>query len=967
MKKILLLVFFSACCYSFLPAQLLVPTPAFPDENTAGLEIVMDATKGNQGLMNYANVNDVYVHIGVITNFSTNPTNWLHSVFTWPGTQTAAQCVSLGNNKWKYTIPTSLRTFFSVTDPNEHIQKIAILFRNGAGSQAQRNADQSDMYISVYNNANVAVRFTEPLLQPLYIPIPEPLTKAVGDNMSFTAIANKSSAMKLFLNGAEIQSANNVTTISGNSTLTLAGNNEIVAEANDGSTTKRDTVKFFVTPGLTIAPLPAGVRDGINYEPGDTSVTLVIYAPNKNRISVIGEFPGSNWAEQAQYLMNKTPDGNYWWLRVKGLTPQTEYAFQYLVDGTLKIADPYTEKVLDPNDAGISSTTYPGLRPYPTGFTSGIVSLVQTAAPQYTFQVPNFQRPDKRKLIIYELLLRDFIAAHDWTTLKDTLNYLQSLGVNAVEIMPFNEFQGNNGWGYNPDFYFAADKYYGPSFRLKSFIDSCHKRGIAVIMDIALNHSFEQSPLVQLYFDNATNRPASNNPWFNPVPKHAYNVGYDMNHESLATRYFVSRVVEHWLVNYKIDGFRFDLSKGFTQNQTCDANGGNCNEGAMAAYDLSRVNIWKRYYDSTQLKSPGSYVILEHFAANDEEIELSNYGMMLWGNSAYQFQQASRGSSNDWNFEWGLYTVRNWAQPHLVTYMESHDEERLMYRNLNEGASNGSLYNIKDPATALKRVEMCAAFLFNMPGPKMFWQFGEMGYDYSINTCTNTAQVADSCRLTPKPIRWDYLQNIQRLRLHDVYASLLKLRAHTLYKDVFISNQVQRSLGGPFKWMQVTTDTSKLLVVGNFDINPQAANVTFPVAGTWYDYLNGNTINATGAPQSISLEPGEYHVYLNRNVVNTVTTAIPNINLPGNGFSVKLLPNPVFSEAWIQMNIPETGNVRIELLNTTGQKVADIHSGFMVKGNNQVLFQKNNKLSSGVYLIKISTKNLTRTVNLVLQ
>ena len=91
--------------------------------------------------------------------------------------------------------------------------------------------------------------------------------------------------------------------------------------------------------------------------------------------------------------------------------------------------------------------------------------------------------------------------------------------------MPFNEFEGNNSWGYNPDFYFAPDKYYGPENTLKQFIDSCHAKGIAVVMDIALNHSFGSSPLVQLYWDAANNRPAADNPWFNPVAKHALQCG----------------------------------------------------------------------------------------------------------------------------------------------------------------------------------------------------------------------------------------------------------------------------------------------------------------------------------------------------------------------------------------------------------------------------------------------------------
>lgn len=970
MKKILLLLLLPLLAITAIKAQLLTWTPSFPAENDAAqtLIITMDATKGNQGLLNYSPTTDVYVHIGVITNLSTSSSNWLHVPFTWATTNSQAQCTYLPNNKWKYTISGSLRTFFGITDPNEHIQKIAILFRNGSGSQVQRNADGSDMYLPVYDNNIVAVRFTDPPIQPMYIPQPEPINKSIGDNINLMAIANKISTMKLYLNGAVIQTASNAITISANPTLTQTGNNVAVAEANDGITTKTDTLKFYVSPGITIAPLPNGVRDGINYETDNTAATFVLYAPSKNRVSVIGEFPGNNWTEQAQYQMNKTPDGNYWWLRITGLSPTTEYSFQYLVDGTLKIADPYAEKVLDPyNDGTIPAATYPGLKPYPTGLTTGVVSILQTASPQYNWQVNNFSRPDKRKLVLYELLLRDFLAAHDWNSLRDTLNYLQGLGINAIEIMPFNEFEGNNSWGYNPDFYFAPDKYYGPKNTLKQFIDSCHKRGIAVVMDIALNHSFGLSPMVQLYWDAANNRPAANNPWFNPIPKHPYNVGYDMNHESLATRYFVSRVVEHWLTNYKLDGFRFDLSKGFTQTNSCTTP--NCDTGPevsnWSAYDASRVAIWKRYYDTLQLKSPGCYTILEHFAANTEEIELSNYGMLLWGNMSYNYQQASMGYNTDWNFEGGIYTVRNWTQPNLVTYMESHDEERIMYKNLQYGNSAGS-YNIKDLNTGLKRVEQNAAFLFTIPGPKMFWQFGELGYDYSINYCQD-GTINNSCRTDPKPIRWDYLQNIQRKRLYDIYAALIKLRFHPLYKDVFITNQIARDLAGGFKWLQVTTDTSKICVVGNFDVVTQTGNVSFQTAGTWYDYLNGNTITATGAAQSITLQPGEYHVYLNRNVVSTVTTPVPVVNAPGNSLVIKLYPNPVLKNALIDINIPESGNVEMDLLNVVGQEVMKVHSGFLSKGVHHINMNNYKNLSAGTYILRVNTKISTGTIKIVLK
>src|SRR6185295_6737087 len=442
-------------------------------------------------------------------------TNWLHVPFAWGSTTAAAQATSDGTNKWKYTI-NNIRSFFNVP-AGETIKNIALLFRDGAGNIVQRNSDASDMYIPIYDN-NLAVRFSEPPFEPRYVPIPEPINKQPGDNINITGLASQVSDMKLYLNGAAINSLSGVTSISSSPTIAAAGTTEIVLEAKTGIVTKRDTLNFFVAPSVTVAPLPPGVKDGINYATNNTEATLVLYAPGKTRVSVIGEFAGNNWSEQSQYLMKNTPDGNYWWLTITGLTPGMEYAYQYLVDGNLKIADPYAEKILDEgNDALIPAATYPSLKPYPVGQTSGIVSVLQTNPPSYSWAVNNFSRPDKRNLVIYELLVRDFIALHDWKTLKDTLNYLKSLGVNAIEVMTFTELRGNLSWGYEPYQFFASDKYYGPKNSLKEFIDSCHKNGIAVIMDMVLNHTYGPSPLAQLYWDATNNRPAANNPWYNAV------------------------------------------------------------------------------------------------------------------------------------------------------------------------------------------------------------------------------------------------------------------------------------------------------------------------------------------------------------------------------------------------------------------------------------------------------------------
>lgn len=954
MKRKLLLLWMGITAGLISRSQLLSWTPEFAT-GSGNITITVDATKGNQGLLGHTGA--VYVHIGVITTLSTSSADWKHVPFTWGTTPSGAQAVSTGTNKWAYSI-TNINTFFNLT-AGESIIQIAVLFRDGAGTKVQRNTDGSDMYVPLYDN-NLAVRFNQPPFEPKYVRVAEPITKSIGESIDATAVASQSSDMKLYWNGNLVQSANGVSTISASPVITTAGTQELIAEAVAGAVTKRDTVRFFVGPSSpNIVALPAGVQDGINYEPGDTSITFVLYAPGKNRVSVIGEFPGSNWLEQVQYLMNKTPDGNRWWVRVTGLTPGTEYAFQYLVNGNLKVTDPYCEKILDPwNDGFISNTTYPNLKAYPTA-TSGIVGVVQTGQAAYNWAVPNFTRPDKRNLIIYECLLRDLLAAHDWKTLSDTLTYFKNLGVSAIQLMPINEFEGNLSWGYNPDFFLSPDKYYGPKNDLKRFIDSAHSKGMAVIMDIALNHATGLCPLAALYWDGVNNRPAADNPWFNTVARHPFNVFNDFNHESLQTKYFFKRVTEHWLVNYKIDGFRFDLSKGFTQvNSGSDV-------GAWSNYDASRIAIWKSYYDTLQSRSNGSYVILEHFAANNEEKELSDYGMLLWGNINYNFSQAAMGVIANSNIDGALHVNRGWTNPYLVSYMESHDEERVMYRLLNEGLTQGS-YNTRDLNTALKRSEMSAAFLFTMPGPKMLWQFGEMGYDYSINYCTN-GTVNNACRLDPKPIKWDYLQNTNRKALQTVYTKLFALRKHNSFRNSFTGGTIERSLNGAFKWMKVNTDSSKILVVGNFDLIPQAASVTFPEAGVWWDYLDNSIISATGTAQNVTLQPGEYHVYINRNVNNVATTPVSNLYYNGNPLQLKVYPNPSQGELFAKVNIPEAGKVEIELLGANGQFLQLLDSRFLAKGEYILPLSFQQKPAAGNYIINIKSGLYGNFVKVVVQ
>ncbi|MFZ1370109.1 MAG: alpha-amylase family glycosyl hydrolase [Ferruginibacter sp.] len=877
MKKILFSILTFCIGFSLNAQRLLSWTPEFPVDNST-LSFTVDCNKGNQGLLNFegGSSDNVYVHIGVITNLSTGPNNWRYVKFSWGTADPAAKATALGANKYQYTI-TDIRSFMGVPG-GETIQKVCIIFRNAAGTLKQVNSDVSDMYLPVYGSAEYAVRINLPPFEPRYIPWLEPITVAVGGSINITGVVSANSNCTLKLDGNTVNTASNAMTISANPTITSACSHQVFLEGNNGSVTVKDSFSFYIPPSTTVAALPSGAVEGINYNANNTAVTLVLYAPSKNNVVVVGDF--SNWTNQCVYQMNRTPDANYYWITLTGLTPGLEYGYQYLIDNSIRIADPYTQKVLDPdNDPFITATTYPNLKPYPVGLTTGLVGIFQTAEPQYSWQVNNFSKPDKKNLVVYELLIRDFTAEHSYQSLIDSLQYLKNIGINAIELMPVNEFDGNESWGYNPSFYFAPDKYYGTKNKLKEFIDKCHLNGIAVILDVVYNHCTGNAPQAKMYWDAVNNRPAANNPWLNPVAPHAYAFFNDFNHTSAATQYLVQRSLNFWLSEYRIDGYRFDLAKGFTQTPS--------NTTTIENYDASRVANLKRYYDATLPTYPGTYMILEFLGTlpSQEEQEYAAHGFMLWGNSNVTYNQCTMGFSSNSDISAVVYNSpqRAFNNPALVGYMESHDEERNMYRNITFGNSSGS-YNVRNLNTALARAEAATTVFFTVPGPKMIWQFGERGYDIPLNF--GGSNVAN------KPPHWEYMLVPERVHLYNTYKSVIQLRLSNpaVFNNTSFTYDFNSGLVKVFQIADPNAAGKKVTVIANFDVVAQTKTITFQATGDWTNYISngtgtglngitGNNFNLTTTSQSITLQPGEYHIYVS---IPPCTTAAPTATSPVN-------------------------------------------------------------------------------------
>lgn len=821
---------FWGCLLPASHGQVVEVQPVFPKVGD-DVTIIFDATEGNGALMG---VSPVYAHAGLITSESVNGNDWKHVIGNWGTADPRVLMTSLGNNR--HALSYNIKEFYGVED-GEIVESLAFVFRNTNGSIVGRASDGADIFYPVYPD-DVA------FLSVLLAPQSQSLALFDGEVLPIKGATSQDADLYLYDNDDLLYSTTG-NLLNYNLTVTEAGNHDVRFVAIRGTDTLEQSFYYTMIVDVVVEDPPAGREDGLTII-NDSTVYFQLYAPGKAFVHLLGDM--SNWDLRSDFQMKKSMDGNRWWYEVTGLEPGGQYQYQYVVDGTIRIGDPYSTLILDPfNDPAIDEITYPHKPEYPYGLTTGQVTSFVLGPVATT--APLSPKPAKADLVIYELLIRDFLQAHSFDALRDTLDYLQRLGVNAIELMPVQEFEGNIGWGYNPSYHMALDKYYGTSDALHAFIEACHARGMAVILDVVYNHAFGQSPLVQMYWDAAQNRPAANSPWFNQVARHDFNVGYDFNHESAATKYFVKRVMSWWMETYGVDGFRFDLSKGFTQKNTLG------NIGAWGAYDPSRIDIWQEYADHVWSMDPEAYVILEHFANNDEEIELSSRGMMLWGNMHGTFTQASTGfGGSDFSGTWHAH--RGWSVPHLIGFMESHDEERIMYRNLIAGNSNTG-YNIKEFNTALGRIELVNVFMYMIPGPKMIWEFGELGYDYSINYCPD-GTINNNCRLEPKPIRWDYKDVYRRQRIYDIIRAMILLRQHPAVKsgtlEISLSNQFEKIIRSRHSDMDV-------VVAGNFYTLDRNIAPIFTRTGWWYDYLSGDSLQVNDVNMTISVTPGDYHVY----------------------------------------------------------------------------------------------------------
>lgn len=776
------LLFVAACCLGLKAQVTSEPSPL--QEDSQGVTIFFHADQGNKGLMGLNGSTKLYAHTGVLIN---GGKDWKYAP-TWGDNSTKYELIYVSENLWKLYIG-DIRTYYGITNPAEKVTKLAFVFRNSNGSKEGKGVGNTDIFLDVHDSGlQIAMESS----------IQGGLITDLTSNATFKVSTTKAADIALFINDSQVASVSGQKLLETTYKFPATGNYTVKATAKAGDETVETTKEYCYASDSKEVAYPGGTPVMGPVKNADGSVTFCLGAPGKQNVIIVGEWNG--YEVSNDYVMNYTDvnDLRYFWITVKGLENDRMYGYYFLIDGNLRVGDPYARLVLDPyNDKYLLTDVFPGLPAYPEDKVQNVpLAIYQGNINDYNWKVKDFKGVASSDLIIYELLFRDFTGTEGKAEGNGTVRaaiekipYLKTLGVNAIEVLPIMEFNGNISWGYNPNFYFAPDKAYGTPDDYKEFIDICHQNGIAVILDMVFNQSDGLHPWYQMY------QPGEN-PFYNMNAPHAYSVLNDWNQGNPMVQEQWADVLRYWMTEYKFDGFRFDLVKGLGDNDSYKNNG----DAATNEYNASRVARMNKLQEVMLAVNPNAYFINENLAGPQEENEMAATGQLNWANlnnAGCQFAMGYGADSNLNRFYAPKDSNRLWGS--TVSYLESHDEQRLAYKQNQDGAT-GVRGNL---GTSTDRLGSAAAQMILSPGAHMIWQFSELGnYD-------NTKNADGGNNTDPKPVRWNTLTgNTRRMGLYNCYSELIAIRNNN--KELFSEEASFDINCGQANWQNGRTLVSRL-------------------------------------------------------------------------------------------------------------------------------------------------------------
>ncbi|WP_443945969.1 malto-oligosyltrehalose trehalohydrolase [Pedobacter sp. AW1-32] len=259
-------------------------------------------------------------------------------------------------------------------------------------------------------------------------------------------------------------------------------------------------------------------RIGLNFTNAQAEIWL--WAPNAIGVQLL--FGNSN-----AIALESKPYG-YWFLSTQEIKPGDEYCFEIQLkdQNFVQRADPAS--VYQKNGIAHNSTAFD----------------LQT----YQWSDQDWKGIDRQDLIFYEIHVAAFTAEGTFQSLQSKLDYLVELGITAIEIMPVAQFSGNRNWGYDGVFPFAVQNSYGGPQEFQEFINVCHQKGLAVILDVVYNHIGPEGNHLTDFGPFFTEK--YHTPWGDAI-------NFDDSGADGVRNFYLENALM-WLRDFHIDGLRLD-------------------------------------------------------------------------------------------------------------------------------------------------------------------------------------------------------------------------------------------------------------------------------------------------------------------------------------------------------------------------------------------------------------------------
>lgn len=679
-------------------------------------------------------------------------------------------------------------------------------------------------------------------------------------------------------------------------------------------------------------PLPAYAKHGVtkaSAQSGD-STTFRLRVPGKSFVLLRIAPSGQPVATATPIVMHKDSSSDNWWVNVM-LQPETEYEYLYEIENGIKITDPFGR--------------YVGL--YGTQFSTGAAGL---AADDYLWQSTDWDRPPLNKLVVYELHVGEFAGGYynksagqaGFSDLKSLLSHFKVLGVNAIELMPVNDYgtvgKSGHSWGYDLNSYFAIEPALGTPLELKQLVDAAHQQGIAVILDVVYNHLNDTGPLWQMAPDVVSN------PYFKANEDLRYNEDglyffKDVDHWTSETQEMILENLKMWIDEYKIDGFRYDFTQGIGWN-TAETNKGilGWTNAIHNLYQGAIYQIAEHLPESPALIYYSGLTGGWHDSFRDEIFDdarfqntsMLDYENLVLGLGAY--------GSNDTPNSPSSYANR--TEPVNATI--THDEQSLIYEM--------TQFQSVPVSEAVQRDKLYGAFPFLSLGIPMLW----MGQEISAPR----GWTSDGQKLSYRPLDWDWMLVQRGIDHFQWYKTLVN---HRLKNPALFQGELKKlyryESSKVLVWgFEDTTTNSKVMCVANLHpFNQTPSNVPWLGEGNWYDIFDQSVFAVSGTSvASFPINAFTIKVYSNRSntelgitSANRQTAAVPEEFGLSNNY-----PNPFNPATTIAYRIPAASHVSLKVYDLLGKEVTVLMDGIQTAGYYSTVFDAS-QLSSGTYFYRL--------------